>query len=118
MRSYGSGLQYYSHRVKSNVPFLTYNTGYPVGLAFLPIYPIFFTAGFFVAVQILRRFFVHTNITITPNEFRIKRTIHLKRDFRDSVSNPEEFKAQLNDWEKKLLSQSTGPTSNLSSAEV
>lgn len=61
---------------------------------------------------------VHTNITITATEFRIKRKFYFKQKYRDSYTNHEDYVSEPSFWEKLWLSQAFGLTLSLTEAKV
>lgn len=61
---------------------------------------------------------VHTNLVITKTNYRIKKTLHLRPCFKDSISNLGQYEAKLEVLEKLLLRQTEGKSEDLTDVDV
>ena len=78
----------------------------------------FWIVGFFLVRLTVRGSFTHENLTITPRNFRIKRTVELRRRHRDSVNNAAIADAPLTRMDRIFCKQLEGATGDLTTATV
>lgn len=80
----------------------------------VPLYPL----GLVILFFMIRKKFTHTNLTMNPNTFRIKRTVQFMSKFKDSVTTASASDAPVSIMDRILCKQAEGQTSDLTKAEV
>ena len=89
-----------------------------VGLVLVLFSAPFWIIGFRLVKLIIKSSFIHENLTITPWNFRIERTVEFRQRRSDSASKVTEPETQLTHVDRMSCNQLEGATSDLVAATV